>query len=121
VLGEREDGLLLNFGVFGKAQDRIQCTDRAVGAHLGQPEYGLAPNLGVRIAADRFQQDVFGSGLILLGNEEDRLSPETGGSRVPSGQHPAEDGTSTGFVHLLQSVEGGNLHVGVGVGAVALR
>jgi hypothetical protein len=44
----------------------------------------MAANLGVRVAPDGFEQDVFRPRLILLSDQEDGLAAEAGGGRVPS-------------------------------------
>ena len=103
--------LLLDLLVVGEAEDRVQGSDRPVGADLGQPEDGLAAHLRVGVAPNRLQQDVLGSRLILLGHQEDGLPAEAGRGRIAPREHPTQDGAGPGLVHLLQRVECGHLHV----------
>src|SRR4051794_34651073 len=62
VLGQGEHCPLLDLLVVGEPENRIQSPDRPLGADLRQPEYGLAAHFRIRVASNRLQQDVLGSG-----------------------------------------------------------
>src|SRR6185312_2709404 len=102
VLGQGEDSALLDLFVVGEPEDRVQGSDRPVGADLGQPEYGLAAHLRIGIAPNRLQQDVLGSRLILLGYQENGLTANAGSGRIALREHATQDGAGPSRVHLLQ-------------------
>src|SRR6185436_13721818 len=58
-----------------------------------------------------------GSRLILLGDQENGLAPNTGGDRITFREHPTQDRPRPGGVHLLQGVDRRHLHVVILAGA----
>ena len=101
MLRQGEHCPLLDLLVFGEPEDRVQSPDRPLGADLREPEYGLAAHFRIGIAANRLQQDILGSRLILLGYQENGFPPNAGAGRIALREHPAQDGACPGGIHLL--------------------
>ena len=100
VLRQREHRLLLQRRVLRGAEDRIERADRALGAHLRQPEHRLLAHLLVRVVPRGLEQDVLGARGVLLRDQEDRLPPQAHRAGVAPGQHPPEDRPGARVVHL---------------------
>ena len=98
-----------------KIAESIQGIHRAVVSHLRKPEDRLTLHLGIGIAADRLQQDVFGAVRLLRATRKTAFL-ETDRAGVAAGEYTTEHRPSSRRVHLLQRVQGGDLHVVIAVG-----
>ena len=65
-LGQREDRLVLELGIRGGAEDRVEGRHGAVATHLRQPEHRLLAHFGVGVVAGDVEQDVFRLATALL-------------------------------------------------------
>src|SRR5204862_1978721 len=110
-LRQRKDRLVLKLGIRGAAQDRVEGGHGTVAPYLRQPEHRLLAHLGIGVVAGDVEQDVFRFATMLLGYDEDRLAPQSGGACIALRQDFLEDGERVGRVHLEETVQRGDSDV----------